>query len=105
MTTVADPDADFPPELSAAIERFDAAYAEWLAARADLAARHEDGSEEAERRRFERERAAELALFATPAPHSTAVWQKWELLERVLTIDQEDGPGAYPDCYCRARRP
>jgi hypothetical protein len=65
-------------------------------ARADLTAIHDDDSEEAERRRADREHAAELALIAAPAPHSTAVWQKWVLVERLLTDEQASGPGKYP---------
>jgi hypothetical protein len=84
------------PQLAAAINRFGAAYAEWLAARADLVASHDDGSEDAEQKRHDRERAAEVALIATAAPHSTAIWDKWELVERLLTYEQESGPGKYP---------
>jgi hypothetical protein len=76
---------DMSPKLAAACRRFDKAWAEWLAARADQAAEHPDDTEEADRARCERERTAELSLIATPAPHATAVWQKWNLLETALT--------------------
>ena len=98
MTHETDLDAVREARLAAGCARFDAAYAEWLAARADLAARHEgdDGTEEAERRRMDRERAAELALIAAPAPHATAVWQKWGFVEHLMNEDIDGGPFAYP---------
>ena len=84
------------PRLLAAIQRFDAAYAEWLAARADAAAEHAGDAEESEQKRYDRERAAELALIATPAPHAAAIWSKWELVDRIVAQDNDDGPGRYP---------
>ena len=84
------------PKLLAKMARFSAAYAEWLAARADLAAKHEDESEAAEAIRYERERAAELALATTPAPHSSAIWQKWEFLDFLMTDEIDAGSPIYP---------
>jgi hypothetical protein len=85
------------PKLRAAMDRFDAAYAEWLVARADLAAQHQDGdSEAAEQRRADRESAAELALATTPAPHASAVWQKWAFVEHYVASDLDAGESIYP---------
>ncbi len=92
----ADPAGDLSPRLTAAIDRFDAALAEWLAARADLASRHDDESEEAERKRADRERAAEMALIATPAPNATDVWAKWSFVEHLVNADLDGGPSPYP---------
>jgi hypothetical protein len=75
------PDNPFSPKMVAAMARFDAVYAEWLAARADLFANHDDDSDEASQPRFDREEAAELALATTPAPDMAAVWNKWDFLE------------------------
>jgi hypothetical protein len=82
----------FSPKMLAAMARFDTAYAEWLAARADLAARHENETDEEAQRRGDREDAAALALATTPAPHSTAVWNKWNFLEHYVAGEVEDGP-------------
>jgi hypothetical protein len=86
----------FSPKMLAAMARFDTAYAEWLAARADLAARHENETDEEAQRRGDREDAAALALATTPAPHSTAVWNKWNFLEHYVAGEVEDGPSDYP---------
>jgi hypothetical protein len=90
------PDNPFSPKMVAAMARFDAVYAEWLAARADLAASHENDTDEATQRRADREDAAVLALATTPAPHSTAVWNKWNFLEHYVAGEVEDGPSDYP---------
>jgi hypothetical protein len=86
------------PALAAACERFGAAYSEWLAARSDLAARHkgDDASQEAESMRADRERTAELALIATPAPHATAVWRKWGFVEHLMSEEIDGGQSVYP---------
>jgi hypothetical protein len=84
-----------PPKLAAAVERFDAVYAEWLAARADVAARHEEDTVEDLQRRVEREDAAELALATTPAPHASAVWEKWGFLEHYAASEIERGQSKY----------
>ena len=91
----ADLDKGISPRQMAAMERFDAALAEWLAARADAAARHDDESEDALRQRDDRERAAEMALIASPAPHSTALWQKWGFVEHLMNEELEGGPFRY----------
>jgi hypothetical protein len=90
------PDNPFSPKMLSAMARFDAAYAEWLAARADLAVSHENDTDEATQRRADREDAAVLALATTPAPHSTAVWNKWNFLEHYVAGEVEDGPSDYP---------
>jgi hypothetical protein len=79
-------------------EKFDAAYSEWLAARADIYAAREDDGDEAADKRFARERAAELALVSMPAPsgYGGAVQQKFELLESMVATDYEAGEPAYP---------
>jgi hypothetical protein len=37
----------------------------------------------------------ERALICTPAPLSFMVWAKWELLEKLMTDEQENGPDAW----------
>jgi hypothetical protein len=99
MSTDSQSDADagsMSPKLKDECERFNAAYAEWLAARADIAARHVDESDEAEVKRYDREREAELAFATTPAPHSTAVWRKWGFVDYLMTDDIDCGSPRYP---------
>jgi len=88
--------AAMPPKLATAIERFEATFAEWLAARAELAAKHDDDSEDASQRRVDREIAAELSLATTPAPHASAVWDKWGFLEHYAASEIEGGQSHYP---------
>ncbi len=96
MTEASDTGA-ISPKLRAAMDRFDAVYAEWLAACADLAAQHDDGNiEGAEQKRADREMAAELALATTPAPHASAVWQKWRFLEHYAARELDTGESIYP---------
>jgi hypothetical protein len=59
------PDNPFSPKMRAAVGRFDAVYAEWLAARADLAVSRENDTDEATQRRADREDAAVLAFATT----------------------------------------
>jgi hypothetical protein len=96
MADLTHDEGDMPPQLASACDRFDAAFAEWLAARADSAADHDEDSQEADRARYDRERAAELALISTPAPNSDAVWKKWQLLELAMTHEADTGPFVYP---------
>ena len=35
--------------------------------------------------------AAELALLVQPAPATWGIWVKWEILDRLVTTDAEDG--------------
>ena len=70
-TDAPSPDADgggISPKLSAKMARFSAVHAEWLAARADLAAKHEDESEAAEARRYERARGRIGARYDAGSP-------------------------------------
>jgi hypothetical protein len=89
-------DAQSTSRFHEKMERFDAAHAEWLMARADLAIPHEDDSDEAMTRRTGREEAAELALATVQAPHSAAVWSKWSFIEHLLNSEIDDGPSRYP---------
>jgi hypothetical protein len=84
-------------EMKGAKERFDAAHREWLCARADMAARHEDdNTEEAEQRRYHRELDAMRALAAVQAPHAGGVWEKWAFVEYLIQFDIEAGQSKYP---------
>ena len=35
--------------------------------------------------------AAELALLVQPSPATWGIWVKWEILDRLVTTDAEDG--------------
>jgi hypothetical protein len=78
-------------------ERFEAAYREFLAARADLYALHADDDDtEAYNARSRREELAEAALIATRAPGSWALFQKWEIVEGTLAKEVDAGQSVYP---------
>jgi hypothetical protein len=78
-------------------ERFEAAYREFLAARADLYALHADDDDtEAYNARSRREELAEAALIATRAPGSWALFQKWEIVEGTLAKEVDAGQSLYP---------
>lgn len=97
MPDLSSPDGGMSPRLAAAVKRFDAAYAEFLAAKADYVADHDDDVDEAaDRARYDRQSAAERALVSTPAPHSSAFWEKFALLERALTEEADTGQLSYP---------
>jgi hypothetical protein len=66
-------------------------------ARADLAAKHDDDDPDAAtERRVDREIAAEPALATTPAPHASAVWEKWGFLEHYAAPEIDAGQSIYP---------
>src|ERR1700719_4502217 len=39
----------------------------------------------------EKQDAAELALLVQPSPSTWGIWVKWEILDRLVTTDAEDG--------------
>ena len=75
---------------------WEGAYAEYLAARADLYAEHADESIEASMERGRREDAAETALLSAPAPAGWALMQKWAVVEAILTDERVNGERTYP---------
>jgi hypothetical protein len=98
--------------LTAADERhfeeraaFEAAYSEWLAVRAALSGADGDKSDKYMNALNARERAAELALIGTRAPLSFAVWRKWELLEKLMTSEQDAGQDAWSLAIVTAAAP
>jgi hypothetical protein len=88
--------AAMPPSLAAAVDRFDAVYAEWLAARANLAAKHDDDdSDAATQRRADREREAHLALATAPAPLRARCRTNGASSNITRGLKIEDGPSKY----------
>ena len=78
-------------EFSERFEKFQALYCDWLAARAACA--DPDGPEDDEdmaTRELKRD-AAERTLLAMPAPNPECFFQKWEVLERLVASEAEDG--------------
>jgi len=78
-------------EFSERFEKFQALYRDWLAARAACA--DPDGPEDdadMATRELKRD-AAERTLLAMPAPNPECFFQKWEVLERLVASEAEDG--------------
>ena len=77
-------------------DRFDEAYREFLAARADVYAQHDENDQEAADARSRRAELAELSLIAARAPHGWALMQKWDVVEAHLAKEVEGGQEVYP---------
>ena len=77
-------------QLAKRIE-FERLYRDYLAARAAYA--DPDGPEDDEVKVpfSEKQDAAELALLVQPSPVTWGTWVKWEILDRLVTTDAEDG--------------
>jgi hypothetical protein len=67
---------------------FQALYRDWLSARAACA---DFTSDQEMTVRARRRDAAELALLAMPAPNPECFFIKWEVLERLVAYDAEEG--------------
>jgi hypothetical protein len=83
--TVEGADAEAPDYFG----EFQSLYRDWLAARSACADFTSDIEMNARCRRRD---AAELALLVTQAPNEECFFQKWEVLERLVASDAEDGP-------------
>jgi hypothetical protein len=81
--TVEDVDAEDHPFVE-----FQGLYRDWLAARAACA---DFTSDEEMTVRARRRNAAEISLLATPAPNPECFFQKWEVFERLVACEAEDG--------------
>ena len=84
------------PEQLLARLKFDAAYSEWLAAKAAAFDPAADESDIAAEKRSDRLMAAEFALVATPAPLGWAVLMKLEFVEGLIAHEFENGKSTYP---------
>ena len=84
------------PDQIAAREAFEAAYCEWLTAKAASCDQSLDQSDAVANKRYDRVRAAEIALIATPAPIGWQVLQKLEFVESMIAHNFEAGEPKYP---------
>lgn len=71
--------------------KFERLYRDYLAARAAYADPDGPDDDEVKNPLSEKQAAAELALLAEPSPLTWGVWVKWEILDRLVTTDAEDG--------------
>jgi hypothetical protein len=85
--------ADLRPDRAwlAKLTKFERLHRDYLAARAAYA--HPDGPEDDEVKipLSEKQDAAGLALLVQPSPATWGIWVKWEILDRLVTKDAEDG--------------
>jgi hypothetical protein len=78
-------------EFSERFEKFQTLYRDWLAARAACADPNGPEDDEDMAARDRKRDAAEMALLAMPAPNPSCFFQKWEVLERLVASEAEDG--------------
>ena len=76
-------------------DTFCRAYSEWLAARG-AAESPAIASDDELYRQVARRQAAEIALIATPAIDAESLFDKWEVVELLLTHERTLGKAAYP---------
>lgn len=70
---------------------FERLHRDYLAARAAFDDPDGPADGEARERLDDAHGAAQMALLMTPAPLPFCVWHKWEVLERLMTVDAESG--------------
>jgi hypothetical protein len=71
--------------------KFERLFRNYLAARAAYADPDTPDDDDVRAPLSEKQDAAELALLVQPAPSPWGVWVKWEILDRLVTTDAEDG--------------
>ena len=86
--TQAEPAEGLSAEERDAFGEFQSLYRDWLAARAACVDPASDIQMKACARKLD---AAELALLATPAPNPECFFEKWEVLERLVADEAEEG--------------
>jgi hypothetical protein len=89
--TQAEPAKGLSAQARNAFHGFQLLYHDWLAARA--ACTDPDGPEDDEdmAKSDQKRDAVEMALLAMPAPNPACFFQKWEVLERLVASEAEDG--------------
>jgi hypothetical protein len=90
------PPAAAPSRNALARERFDAAFREWLDARAAAYSLKADLTREALDAIGDRVFAAEMALVMTPAPSAPSVMLKIEVVEKVAADEARSGRSEFP---------
>ena len=87
----AEPAEGLSAEERSAFCKFQSVYLDWLAARA--ASCDSDGPEDDEEMaaRDRKRDAVELKLLTTLAPNPSCFFQKWEVLERLVASEAEEG--------------
>jgi hypothetical protein len=89
--TRAEPAEGVSAQLRNDFHAFQILYRDWLAARACCNDPDAPGGDEEQAARSRKCDAVELALLAMPAPSPWCVFLKWEVLERLVASDAEDG--------------
>ena len=75
----------------AKLTKFERLHRDYLAAQAAYADPDGPDDDEVKSPLSEKQDAAELALLAQPSPATWGIWVKWEILDRLVTKDAEDG--------------
>jgi hypothetical protein len=75
----------------AKLTKFERLHRDYLAARAAYADPDGPDDDEVKTPLSDKQDAAELALLVQPSPATWGIWVKWEILDRLVTTDAEDG--------------
>ena len=75
----------------AKMTKFQRLHRDYLAARAAYADPDGNDDDEVKNPLYDKQDAAELALLVQPSPATWGIWVKWEILDRLVTTDAEDG--------------
>jgi hypothetical protein len=70
---------------------FERLYRDYLAGRAAYADPDGPDDDYVKVPLAEKQNAAEMALLTMPSPLTWGIWVKWEILDRLVTTDAEDG--------------
>jgi hypothetical protein len=75
----------------AKLTKFERLHRDYLAAQAAYADPDQPDDDEVKDPLNDKRHATELALLVQPAPSTWGIWVKWEILDRLVTIDAESG--------------
>jgi hypothetical protein len=75
----------------AKLTKFERLHRDYLAAQSPYADPDQPDDDEVKDPLSDKRDAAELALLVQAAPSTWGVWVKWEILDRLVTTDAEDG--------------
>ena len=75
----------------AKMTKFQRLHRDYLAAQAAYADPDGPDDDEVKNPLFDKQNAAELALLVHPSPAPWGIWVKWDILDRIVATDAEDG--------------
>jgi len=75
----------------ARLTKFERLHRDYLSARAAYADPDGPDDDEVKNPLFDKQNAAELALLVQPSPAPWGIWVKWDILDRIVATDAEDG--------------